>query len=89
MTTTNKIIETAYDTYLIRFKNSSNADLICTYTDIAEALKRLNNGYFLADIYRYNPAKVKFNRVPQNKYSLLFGWNTEAIEILNKFKLIK
>ena len=89
MTTTKNLIETIYDTYLVRFQNSSNADLICSYTEIQEALKKLNNGYILENIYRYNQSKLKFERVPKNKYNMLFDYNTEAIQILEKFNLIK
>ena len=83
------LIETAYDTYLIKFQNSSNASVICKYTDLHEALNKLNNGYILADIFRFNESKLKFERVPKNKYNMFFGWNTEAIQILEKFNLIK
>lgn len=86
---TTNLIETAYDTYLIKFKNSINASVICKYTDLHEALNKLNNGYILADIFRFNELKLKFERVPKNKYNMLFGWNTEAIQILEKFNLIK
>ena len=83
------LIETAYDTYLIKFQNSGNGNVICNYKDLSEALNKLNNGYILADIFRFNESKLKFERVPKNKYNMLFGWNTEAIQILEKFNLIK
>ena len=83
------LIETAYDTYLIKFQNSINASVICKYTDLSEALNKLNNGYTLANIFRFNESKLKFERVPKNKYNMLFGWNTEAIQILENFNLIK
>ena len=83
------LIETAYDTYLIKFQNSSNASVICKYTDLSEALNKLNNGYILADIFRFNESKLKFERVPKNKYNMLFCWNTEVIQILEKFNLVK
>ena len=83
------LIETAYDTYLIKFQNSSNGNVICKYTDLSEALNKLNNGYILADIFRFNESKLKFERVPKNKYNMLFGWNTEVIQILEKFNLVK
>ena len=83
------LIETAYDTYLIKFQNSGNGNVICNYKDLSEALNKLNNGYILADIFRFNESKLKFERVPKNKYNMLFGWNTEAIQILEKFNLVK
>ena len=83
------LIETAFDTYLIKFQNSSKASVICKYTDLSEALNKLNDGYILADIFRFNESKLKFERVPKNKYNMLFGWNTEAIQILEKFNIIK
>lgn len=83
------LIETAYDTYLIKFQNSSNANIICKYVDLADALNKLNKGYILADIFRFNDSKLKFERVPKNKYNMLFGWNTEVIQILEKFNLVK
>lgn len=79
------IIDTATDTYLIQFKNKANGGLICNYEDITEALKLLKQGYFLKDIFRYNQSKRKFERVPKNKYNSVFGWNTEAIEVLTKY----
>ena len=86
---TTNLIETAYDTYLIKFQNSGNGYVICNYKDLSEALNKLNNGYILADIFRFNESKLKFERVPKNKYNMLFGWNTEAIQILEKFNLVK
>ena len=83
------LIETAYDTYLIKFQNSGNGNVICNYKDLSEALNKLNNGYILADIFRFNESKLKFERVPKNKYNLLFAWNTEVIQILEKFNLVK
>ena len=83
------LIETAYDTYLIKFQNSGNGNVICNYKDLSEALNKLNNGYILADIFRFNESKLKFERVPKNKYNMLFGWNTEVIQILEKFNLVK
>ena len=83
------LIETAYDTYLIKFQNSGNGNVICNYKDLSEALNKLNNGYILADIFRFNESKLKFERVPKNKYNMFFGWNTEAIQILEKFNLVK
>lgn len=79
------IIDTSADTYLVEFQNKSNGGLICTYEHIAEAMKPLTNGMFLKDIYRYSNLKRKFERVPKNKYNTLFGWNTEAMEILTKY----
>lgn len=79
------IIDTATDTYLVEFQNKSNGGIICTYSDMAEALRPLTYGRILKDIYRYNESKRKFERVPKNKYNTLFGWNTEAMEFLTKY----
>lgn len=78
-------IDTATDTYLVEFQNKSNGGLICNYTNLAEALKPLKESRILKDIFRYNESKRKFERVPKNKYNTLFGWNTEAMEILSKY----
>ena len=83
------IIDTASDTYMVEFQNKSNGGLICTYTNLAEALKPIKEGRILKDIYRFNNSKKKFERVPKNKYNMFFGWNTEAIQILEKFNLVK
>lgn len=78
-------IDTAIDTYLVEYANKANGGIICTYSDIAEALKPLTDGRILKDIFRYNEAKKKFERVPKNKYNTLFGWNTEAMQFLTKY----
>ncbi|MDR6548478.1 hypothetical protein J2810_004568 [Chryseobacterium rhizosphaerae] len=84
-----KIVNSANDTYLVKFKNSASKQFICEYDEIQEVLKLLNDKYLLDDIYRFNPSKLKFERVPANKYKLLFGWNTEAMEILKKHNHVK
>lgn len=78
-------IDTATDTYLVEYANKSNGGIICTYSDMVEALRPLTDGITLKDIYRYNESKRKFERVPKNKYNTLFGWNTEAMEFLTKY----
>ena len=83
------LIETAYDTDLIKFQNSSNANVICKYVDLADALNKLNEGFILADIFRFNDSKLKFERVPKNKYNMLFFFFSEVIQILEKFNLVK
>ena len=82
-------INTAADTYLVTFKNSTQNKFITTWENIAEPLKQLENGYYLAEIYRFSAKKLKFERVPKNKYNLLFGNQTEVMEILKKHKIIK
>lgn len=82
-------INTAIDTYLVTFQNSNQNAIIAHWEDVKEPLKQLNEGYYLAEIYRFNAKKLKFERVPKNKYNLLFGANTEVIEILKKHKIIK
>lgn len=73
------------DTYLVTFQNSISTQYICAWENLHEALKPLQEGLYLGDIYRYDPAKKKFSRVPKNKYELLFNMNTEAFEILKKY----
>ena len=78
------ILDTATDTYFVKFQNKSNGGFICTYSDIQEVLRKTKEGLFLSDIYRFNTAKLKFERVPKSKYNSVFGWNTEAMEFLKK-----
>ena len=82
-------INTAIDTYLVTFQNSNQNAIIAHWEDVKEPLKQLNKGYYLAEIYRFNAKKLKFERVPKSKYNLLFGNQTEVIEILKKHKIIK
>lgn len=81
-----KIINSgSVDTYLVTFQNSISTQYICAWENLHEALKPLQEGLYLGDIYRYDSAKKKFSRVPKNKYELLFNMNTEAFEILKKY----
>lgn len=82
-------IKTAIDTYLVTFQNSNQNAIIANWEDVKEPLRQLDNGYYLAEIYRFNARKIKFERVPKNKYNLLFGNQTEVMEILKKHKIIK
>ena len=82
-------LTTYADLFLVEFLNSANVSEITTIEHINEPLKKLNNGFYLKDIYRFNNSKKKFERLPKNKYNMFFGWNTEAVQILEKFNLIK
>ena len=82
-------LTTYTDLFLVEFQNSANVSEITTIEHINEPLKKLKNGFYLKDIYRFNNSKKKFERLPKNKYNMFFGWNTEAIQILEKFNLIK
>ena len=82
-------LTTYTDLFLVEFLNSANISEITTIEHINEPLKKLNNGFHLKDIYRFNNSKKKFDRLPKNKYNMFFGWNTEAVQILEKFNLIK
>lgn len=82
-------LTTYTDLFLVEFQNSANVSEITTIEHINEPLKKLNNGFYLKDIYRFNNTKKKFERLPKNQYNLFFGWNTEAIQILEKFNLVK
>lgn len=54
-----------------------------------EPLKKLNKGFYLKDIFRFNNSKKKFERLPKNQYKTHFQFNTEAMVILENLKLIK
>lgn len=82
-------LTTYTDLFLVEFLNSANVSEITTIEHINEPLKKINNGFYLKDIFRFNNTKKKFDRLPKNKYNMFFGWNTEAIQILEKFNLIK
>ena len=82
-------LTTFSDLFLVEFLNSANVSEITTIEHINEPLKKLNKGFYLKDIFRFNNTKKKFERLPKNKYNMFFGWNTEAIQILEKFNLVK
>ena len=82
-------LTTYNDLFLVEFLNSANVSEITTIEYINEPLKKLNNGFYLKDIYRFNNSKKKFKRLPKNQYKTLFQFNTEAMVILEKFNLIK
>jgi hypothetical protein len=82
-------LSTYADLFLVEFKNSANISEITTIEHIHEPLKKLNNGFYLKDIYRFNNSKKKFEILPKNKYNMFFGWNTEAMVILENLNLIK
>ena len=82
-------LTTYTDLFLVEFKNSANVSEITTIEHIHEPLKKLNKGFCLKNIFRFNNTKKKFERLPKNKYNMFFGWNTEAMVILENFNLIK
>ena len=82
-------LSTYSDLFLVEFQNLANVSEITTIEHINEPLKKLNKGFYLKDIYRFNNSKKKFERLPKNKYNMFFGLNTEAIQILEKFNLVK
>ena len=82
-------LTTYSDLFLVEFLNSANVSEITTIEHMHEPLKKLNKGFYLKDIFRFNNSKKKFERLPKNKYNMFFGWNTEAIQILEKFNLVK
>ena len=82
-------LTTYTDLFLVEFQNSANVSEITTIEHINEPLKKLNNGFYLKDIYRFNNSKKKFDRLPKNQYKTHFQFNTEAMVILENFNLIK
>ena len=84
-----KNLTTYTDLFLVEFLNSANISEITTIEHIHEPLKKLNQGSYLKDIFRFNNTKKKFERLPKNQYKTHFQFNTEAMVILEKFNLIK
>ena len=84
-----KTLTTYNDLFLVEFLNSANVSEITTIEHIHEPLKKLNQGFYLKDIFRFNNTKKKFERLPKNQYKTHFQFNTEAMIILEKFNLIK
>ena len=82
-------LTTYNDLFLVEFLNSANVSEITTIEYINEPLKKLNNGFYLKDIYRFNNSKKKFERLPKTQYKTHFQFNTEAMIILEKFNFIK
>lgn len=82
-------ISTYTDLFLVEFLNSANVSEITTIEHINEPLKKLNQGFYLKDIFRFNNTKKRFERLPKNQYKTHFQFNTEALVILEKFNLIK
>ena len=82
-------LTTYTDLFLVEFLNSANVSEITTIEHMHEPLKKLNKGFYLKDIFRFNNTKKKFERLPKNQYNMFFGLNTEAILILENLKLIK
>ena len=83
------ILTTYTDLFLVEFQNSANVSEIATIEHIDEPLKKLNQGFYLKDIYRFNNTKKKFERLPKNQYKTHFQFNTEALVILENFNLTK
>ena len=84
----NNTINTGKDIYLVEFQNSTE-QFICTWEDIQNPLKLLNDKYYLKFIFRYNPSEKRFLKVPKKLYKTLFSVNTEAILLLEKYKFVK
>ena len=82
-------LTTYSDLFLVEFQNSSNGSEITTIEHINEPLKKLKNGFYLKDIYRFNNSKRKFDRLPKHQYKMHFQCNTEALVILENLNLIK
>ena len=82
-------LSTYNDLFLVEFLNYANVSEITTIEHIHEPLKKLNQGFSLKNIFRFNNTKKKFERLPKNQYKTLFQFNTEAMVILEKFNLIK
>lgn len=82
-------LTTYADLFLVEFLNSANISEIATIEHINEPLKKINQGFYLKDIYRFNNSKKKFERLPKNQYKTHFQFNTEALVILQNLNLIK
>ena len=82
-------LKTYTDLFLVEFSNSANVSEITTIEHINEPLKKLNQGFYLKDIYRFNNGKKKFERLPKNQYKTHFQFNTGAMVILENLNLIK
>ena len=82
-------LSTFSDLFLVEFLNSANISEITTIEHINEPLKKLNKGFCLKDIYRFNNSKKKFERLPKNQYKTHFQCNTEALVILENLNLVK
>lgn len=82
-------LTTYTDLFLVEFLNSTNVSEITTVENIHEPLKKLNNVFYLKDIYRFNNTKKKFERLPKNQYKTHFQFNTDALVILENLNLIK
>ena len=82
-------LTTYNDLFLVEFLNSANVSEITTIEHIHEPLKKLNQGFYLKSIFRFNNTKKKFEKLPKNQYKTHFQFNTEALVILENFNLIK
>ena len=82
-------LSTYADLFLVEFLNTANISEITTIEHINEPLKKLNNGFYLKDIFRFNNTKKRFERLPKNQYKTHFQFNTEAMVILENLNLIK
>ena len=82
-------LTTYKDLFLIEFLNSANVSEITTIEHINEPLIKLNQGFYLKNIFRFNNTKKKFERIPKKQYRPHFQVNTEAMVILENFNLIK
>ena len=84
-----KTLTTYNDLFLIEFLNSANVSDITTIEHAHEPLKKLNQGFYLKNIFRFSNTKKKFEKLPKNQYKTHFQFNTEALVILENFNLIK
>lgn len=84
-----KTLTTYNDLFLVEFLNSANVSDITTIEHMHEPLKKLNQGFYLKSIFRFNNTKKKFEKLPKNQYKTHFQFNTEALVILENFNLIK
>ena len=83
------ILTTYTDLFLVEFQNSANVSEITTIEHIHEPLIKLNQGFYLKNIFRFNSTKKKFEKLPKNQYKTHFQFNTEAMVILENLNLIK
>ena len=82
-------LTTYNDLFLVEFLNSANVSEITTIEHMNEPLMKLNQGFYLKNIFRFNNTKRKFEKLPKNQYKTHFQFNTEALVILQNFNHIK
>lgn len=79
-----KTINTGESVFLVQWQNGATQTTICTLEGLTEALKYKNQGGILykISVLEFKQGEAKFKKIPLNKYSAYFGFNTEAYEIL-------